>query len=313
MSDPITPAGDLFVLAHCGIPDINDTTWSLTIDGLVRKPLRLTLHDLKQLPPKQVEAVHQCAGNPLEPHIPARRVANVIWRGVDLRDVLAHCQPNDAASFLWSYGADYGDFAGFPCDFYLKDLPMDRVIRGDVLLAYEVNGAPIPRENGFPLRLVVPGFYGTNSVKWLYRLTLSDRRADAPFTTHFYNDQILDAGEGGHDQRRPVWGIAPESLIVAPAPGTTVKLGQAICIWGWAWSEHPLETVELSFDQGRSWTGAALYRRADWAWHRFNLDWTPIEPGRKAILARATDATGTVQPMHGYRNAVHSVEVCVDG
>ena len=93
---------------------------------------------------------------------------------------------------MWSSGADHGVFEGDRCDAFVKDLPLERVA-ADVLIAYEMNGAPLPPENGYPVRLVVPGYYGTNSLKWLIRLTLADGRAAGPFTTRWYNDPILDA------------------------------------------------------------------------------------------------------------------------
>jgi DMSO/TMAO reductase YedYZ molybdopterin-dependent catalytic subunit len=128
------------------------------------------LDELKARPKRIVEAVHQCCGNPLEPRVPTRRVANVRWGGVDLAALLDALESDRRARFLWSYGLDGGDFAGTACDHYVKDLPLERLAAGDVLLAYELNGAPLPAAHGFPVRLVVPGYYGTNSVKWLYAL-----------------------------------------------------------------------------------------------------------------------------------------------
>jgi sulfane dehydrogenase subunit SoxC len=188
MTDTVTSADDVFVLAHLGIPRIAPAHWSLSIDGLVGCARMLTLGDLKARPKRIVEAVHQCCGSPLEPTVPTRRVANVHWAGVDLAALLDEAGIDPAAQFLWSYGLDGGDFAGKPCEWYVKDLPLQRLAAGDVLLAYELNGEPLSAEHGFPLRLVVPGYYGTNSVKWLWRLHLAEHRAPGPFTTDFYND-----------------------------------------------------------------------------------------------------------------------------
>ena len=166
---------------------------------------------------KIVEAVHQCCGNPLEPTVPTRRVVNVRWGGVDLAALLNEVGIDPRARFLWSYGLDQGDFAGTHCD-YVKDLPLERLASGDVLLAYELNGVPLSPEHGFPVRLVVPGYYGT---KWLWRLHLAERRAEGIFTTRFYNDSVGAADiAAGVPPRRPVWALAPESIIVAPAPDT---------------------------------------------------------------------------------------------
>ena len=138
-----------------------------------------------------VVSIHECAGSPLQPSVPTRRICNVLWSGVKLAEVLDRLEPESSATFLWSYGADYGEFDGVECDAYLKDLPMERV-KEDVLIAFEMNRIPLRAEQGFPARLVVPGYYGTNSVKWLTRITLADKRAEGPFTVRWYNDPILD-------------------------------------------------------------------------------------------------------------------------
>jgi DMSO/TMAO reductase YedYZ molybdopterin-dependent catalytic subunit len=307
-----TATDGLFVLAHLGIPRVDPARWSLAIDGLVRDARLLTLDELKARPKTIVEAVHECCGNPLEPTVPTRRVANVRWGGVDLAGLLEESGIDPQATFLWSYGLDGGAFAGKPCDWYLKDLPLARLKASDVLLAYELNGAPLPAEHGFPLRLVVPGYYGTNSVKWLWRLQLADRRAEGPFVSMLYNDP-LDAEEvaAGQPARKPVWAIAPESIIVAPAPDAIVARGEAVEIWGWAWSFRGIARVEISVDDGKRFAAAELEPRRGWAWQRFSLAWRPDAAGDALLCARALDASGTAQPFDGARNAIHTVRVVV--
>ena len=122
----------------------------------------------------------------------------------------------------------------FECSAYVKDLPISRVEQ-DVLIAYELNGAPLAPENGFPARLVVPGFYGTNSVKWLTRVTVADARAPGPFTARWYNDPELDERGKPTGRTRPVWSIAPELIITQPAPEAHIKAGAACAVSGWAW------------------------------------------------------------------------------
>jgi len=308
----ITSADDLFVLAHLGIPRVDPSQWSLTLDGLLRKPRTLLFEDLKARPKKTLEAVHNCCGNPLEPTIPTRRVANVRWGGVDVAALLDEVEVDRHARFLWSYGLDGGDFAGTSSDWYIKDLPLERLAAGDVLLAYELNGAPLPPEHGFPVRLVVPGYYGTNSVKWLWRLRLAEQRADGAFTSTFYNDS-QDANDvaAGLPARRPVWAIAPDSIIVAPAPGTDVAMGEPTEIWGWAWSFRGVSMVEVSVDGGASFTRAVLEPRRDWAWQRFSLQWKPRDRGEVLLSARAVDARGAGQPTEGARNSIHTVKIAV--
>lgn len=303
MTRAITSADDFFVLVHLGVPQIDAASWSLSIGGLVARPMRITLADLKAMRQRQVQSVFQCAGNPLEPSVPTRRVANVVWGGVALRSLLREAGLKASARFLWSFGLDHGEFAGRPCEAYGKDLPLDR-IGDDVLIATELNGAPLTAEHGFPARLVVPGYYGTNSVKWLSRIELADQRLDALFTTTFYNDAA--AGKPA----RPVWAIPIESIITSPAPGATLETGRESEIRGWAWAESGVASVEVSVDE-TLWSPVQLGPRRDRSWQPFSMRWTPCEAGPCRIMVRAISNEGHVQPMAGGRNAIHTVDVLV--
>lgn len=308
----VTATDDLPVIAHLGIPRIEPGSWSLRIDGLVGRALTLGLEELRSQPKVVVEAMHQCCGSPFEPHVPTRRVANVRWGGVDLAALLAEAGIDPRARFLWSYGLDGGDFAGTACDWYVKDLPLERLPAGGVLIAHELNGAPLSAEHGAPARLVVPGYYGTNSVKWLWRLRLADRRADGPFAAGLYND-ASDATDiaAGRPARCPVWAIAPEAIIVAPAPDAVLAADEPVEIWGWSWSFRGIQRVEVSIDGGASYRQAALEPRRGWVWQRFSLPWQPRDQGAVQLCVRAFDADGTTQPVEGARNAIHSVPVSV--
>ncbi|MBX3502185.1 MAG: molybdopterin-dependent oxidoreductase [Alphaproteobacteria bacterium] len=312
MTTTVTASEDLFILAHLGVPRVDPAHWSLTIDGLVGRQRILTLADLRQVPKQTIEAVHQCCGSPTEPTVPTRRVANVRWGGVGLATLLARLDVDPRARFLWAYGLDGGQFAGSPVDWFVKDLPLQRLAAGGVLIAYELNGRPLPAEHGFPVRLVVPGYYGTNSVKWLWRLRLAEHRADGMFTGRFYNDETSEEDRAaGLGPRRPVWAIAPESVIVEPSPDTMVATGEPVEIWGWAWSFREVAAVEVSVDGGATCARAALEPRRGWAWRRFSLIWRPDERGEAILRARARDVDGTAQPEDGARNAAHSVRVFV--
>ena len=198
--DRVTRTEDTIVLCHLGVPRIDADEWSLAVGGLVRRPMRLTLSELERRRPTEITSIHQCCGSPMRPETPTRRICNVVWSGVRLSDLLADCEPDPAARYVWSSGADYGTFEGDLCEAFVKDLPLDRVA-DDVLIAFAMNGSPLPPENGYPVRLVVPGYYGTNSVKWLNRLTVSETRASGPFTTRWYNDPVRDAS--GKKPERP--------------------------------------------------------------------------------------------------------------
>src|SRR5262245_11366548 len=259
MLDPVTATKDVFVIAHLGVPRVDAAQWSLRIDGLVGRSQVLTLDDLKARPKTVVEAVHQCCGSPLEPTVPTRRATNVRWGGVDLAALLNDLGIDPQARFLWSHGLDGGEFAGTSCDWFVKDLPLQRLAAGGVLLAYELNGAPLPAEHGFPVRLVVPGYYATNSVKWLWRLHLATERFQGPFTSTFYNDPAkAEDVAAGLPPRQPVWATAAESLIVRPAPDATVPVDLPTEIWGWAWSFRGVESVEISVDGGARFSPAIV-------------------------------------------------------
>jgi sulfane dehydrogenase subunit SoxC len=299
--DRITPTASCFVLAHMGVPHVDAKGWSLTIDGLVRRKLTLDRAALAALPQTRIESFHQCAGAPLRPDLPMRRVMNVVWGGVKLSELLQRAEVLPEARFVWSYGLDSGRYEGHAVDSYAKDLPLDRVA-ASVLVATELNGAPLPPEHGYPARLLVPGFYGTNSVKWLKRITLANRRADSPFTTALYNDPDAAGGQ------RPVWAVMPESALVAPAPGALLGMEETV-IWGWAWGALPIARVEISTDGGESWLDAELEPRHQFSWQRFALTWRPATRGPATIMARAYDGSGATQPLAAARNAVHSVAV----
>ena len=261
LTAPVTPTADTIVLCHMGVARLEAATWDLAIDGLVERPAVLTLADLRRLPAHRIKSVHQCAGSPLKPREPTRRVANVVWSGVRLADVLGVCGVRPEARYVWSEGADWGAFAGVDCPAYRKDLPLERALSPDVLLAFELNGAPLPPEHGFPVRLVVPGYFGTNSVKWLRRLTLAPKRAEGLFVSQLYNDPVLDAA--GHDTGAtvPVWSLHPEAVIVAPAPATRLAAGTPVEVWGWAWGDRAIARVDVSTDGGSSWQAARLTER----------------------------------------------------
>ncbi len=159
MCDRRTRTDDMIVLCHLGVPQLNRDEWVLTIDGLVEHPLTLPFAALTRYPKVSLTSIHQCAGSPLNPSEPTQRICNVTWTGVRLSDVLAASRPRPDARYIWSYGADFGAFDDVAVDCYMKDLPLDRVQpQSDVLVAYELNGAPLPDIHGFPARLVVPGF-----------------------------------------------------------------------------------------------------------------------------------------------------------
>jgi DMSO/TMAO reductase YedYZ molybdopterin-dependent catalytic subunit len=306
----ITPAKDIIVLCHLGVPRLSADSWSLTIDGLVSHPSRLSFADLLRYPKHRVTSFHQCAGSPLAPREPTRRITNVRWAGARLVDVLEGCGVSPDAKYLWSSGVDHGEFGGVSVDSYVKDLPIER-LHADVLIAYELNDAALPAENGFPARLVVPGFYGTNSVKWLSRITLKKARAPGPFTTRWYNDPVLDAAGRDTGTTTPVWAIAPESVIVSPAPGAVLERGVEHRISGWAWADAGISKVDVVTGEGETWLSVDVETRVGRGWQGFVASWRPASSGAVSLYSLAHSSDGHKQPLAGWRNAAHHVAVTV--
>ncbi|MGH3260348.1 MAG: molybdopterin-dependent oxidoreductase, partial [Streptosporangiaceae bacterium] len=178
----VTQTPDAYVIGHFGIARVAAPDWSLRVDGLAGSVLRISLPQLRALPSVTVTAVLECFGNPLQPTIPVRRVANVRWQGVPVRALLDAAGVRSRASILWARGPDSD---GTHCACYLKDLPLATAAERGII-AYEMNGEPLTSEHGFPARLFVPGYFGTNNVKWLTALTLADRRPGHLFTTRLY-------------------------------------------------------------------------------------------------------------------------------
>jgi DMSO/TMAO reductase YedYZ molybdopterin-dependent catalytic subunit len=300
MTDFITPAAGLISVWHLGIPDTQARGWTLTIGGLVARPLTLTLDELRSLPQAEVTAVHECAGSPLRPEVPQRRVGNVRWGGVRLRDLLAAAGTGPDAAYVISAGCDHGTFDSVHHDRYEKDLPVGKALDGSVLVALSLNGDVLPVKHGGPVRLVVPCYYGTNSVKWLTGLRLAGQRSASAFTTRYY----MDPPSARSATAAPVWELAPNSCLVVPADGQA-RLGEPVEIWGWAWAAEPVASVEVTTDGGVTWAAAEVTDRVDHGWQRFSRPWTPSCLGEHILASRASARDGQVQPATARRNRIY--------
>lgn len=306
MNSFLTKEEDLFLLEHLGLPDIAQSEWSLRLGGLVEKPLRLAYADLLRFRQQTVVSVHKCAGNPLKfPLEPSPdRSGNVEWTGVSLREILEEVGHDSCAKFMIACGADGGVFDGISVPAYEKDVPMEKALAGEVMLATHMNGELLTAARGGPVRLVVPGHYGTNSVKWLRRIELAERRSQSLFTTTYYNDRIP-----GSNALKPVWDLAPEAIIVSPAEQSVLVSGD-IAVWGWAWGAHEIARVDVSPDAGESWIQATISRREQFEWQRFDAV-VRQERGALRLLPRAVDVTGVVQPLLEGRNRAVEVRTLV--
>jgi DMSO/TMAO reductase YedYZ molybdopterin-dependent catalytic subunit len=306
---PVTPSGAHYVRTNLPMPDpARDTR--IVVDGAVADPFTLDLAALRALPQRSVTVTLECAGNsrlemaPLPPGEPWARnaVSTASWTGVPLSLLLDRAGVRDDVVEVLVTGADRGTPSGATTETrFARALPLDKATDPNVLLALEMNGQPLPREHGAPVRLIVPGWYGMASVKWVARIAALTE----PFTGWFQSERyVYDDGR----ERRPVDVLRVKSMIVAPENGVGVHGGR-IEVWGWAWSgAAPIARVDLSLDGGE-WLEARLDAPlAPHAWRRFSLRLEVTERGRHTMRSRARDAAGRVQPdvapwnEHGYGN-----------
>jgi sulfane dehydrogenase subunit SoxC len=320
----ITPVGLHYLLIHFDIPAVDAQEWRLEIGGQVSRPLTLTLDELKERPATTRAVTLECAGNGralLEPRALSQpwtvgAVGTAEWTGTPLAPLLREAEPTaDAVVFT---GLDRG-IQGDVEQVYERSLPLAEALRDEMLLAYEVNGQPLPPQHGYPLRVVVPGWYGMTHVKWLRSITVLAE----PFLG-WQQDVAYHLRDSEEEQGSPVTRIQPRSLMVPPgipdflsrkrlvARGPCTLAGRA---WsGWA----PVERVEVSVDGGETWADATLEAPlADYAWRGWRHEWQPT-PGDYELCCRATDAAGNVQPLEaewnydGFcNNAVQRVPVVV--
>lgn len=307
LTDYLTSDALLFETIHMGAPIVDVNKWRLVVDGWVDSPMSFTWDQLRSMPSASVVAFHECFGSPLKPaDSPVHRIGNVKWTGVPLRDLLRSAGVKSGATHVWSDGLDQGEFGGITVDRYQKDLPMEKAVSSEVLVAYAINDEPLSIKRGGPVRLVVPGYFGTNSTKWLCRISVQDRRSPSPFTTVLYNEV---EEENGRKVIRPVWQVTPHSFITSPHNHQSLKAGLTkIC--GWAWSGSVIRSVELSIDEGHSWSLATVQTRVDMEWQFFQ-SFIKLPSGTWEILCRATNANGDQQPLIGRRNEVKRLTVIV--
>ncbi len=305
----LSPPGLHYVLTHYDIPYVpDDTHWYLTLDGSVRRPLRLGLADLRAFPPVTTRVTLECAGNgralltprPVSQPWLVEAVGTAEWTGVPLRLLLAEAGVEAGAVEVVFTGADHGVERGEEQD-YQRSLPLDVALgtEPEVLVAYAMNGAPLPPQHGRPLRLIVPGWYGMAQVKWLREV----RVVDEPFTG-FQQRVAYRIRAQAEEEGVPVTRIAPRALLIPPGfpdfmSRTRVVTPGHVTLDGRAWSGWaPVTRVEVSTDGGRSWQEAELEPDGGhpWAWRRWRLGWTAT-PGEHELSAQATDAQGRTQPL----------------
>jgi DMSO/TMAO reductase YedYZ molybdopterin-dependent catalytic subunit len=321
---PITPAGLHYLLIHYDIPPVDPAAFRLELDGAVEKPLSLSLDELKARERVTLPITFECAGNgrallsprPLSQPWLTEAVGTAEWGGTPLAPLLEEAGVAPGALEALFTGLDRGVEGGAPQS-YERALALSDT--GDALLAYEMNGEPLPPQHGFPLRVVVPGWYGMTNVKWLTRIALLEQPYQGYQNTVAYRMYGPD-GEPGD----PVTRMLPRSLMVPPGVPDFMSRERhlepgPVALTGRAWSGYgPVEQVDVSTDGGASFAAAELEEPlGDAAWRGWRFDGDASE-GEHVLCSRATDAAGNSQPLEapwnlkGYsNNAVERIAVVV--
>ena len=262
LDGPVTRTEDFFVRCHFPIPEVNREKWRLRISGDVHRPFELTWEELRRWPVATVTATIECAGNGrvfLSPTVEGAQwergaVGNAVWTGVWLRELLERAGLTSAAVEVVLTGADEGEIEKPPRPgesiHYARSLPRAKAC-DDVLLAWQMNGADLTPSHGFPLRAIVPGWYGMASVKWLTDITVTSR----PFHGYYQTiDYALWERVAGEPSLVPITAMPVKAQIARPGPAEIVPPGQIYRVRGAAWSgEAEIARVELSTDGGQSW------------------------------------------------------------
>jgi DMSO/TMAO reductase YedYZ molybdopterin-dependent catalytic subunit len=319
----LTPADEFFIISHYNTPTLDQATHRLDIGGLVARTQSLTMADLRARPRREVTFTMECSGNTGLPFL-IGAVGNARWTGTPLAPLLERAGILEAGIEVIFWGADSGpvtirDNSGIIAsgrtgtgvddgagaldltitEQFARSMSVDDALNRDNLLCYDMNGAPLPREHGFPLRLIAPGWYGVANVKWLTRIEVVDQRYAGRFMARDYVT-IREATRDG----RTVWTFSTvrhDRLKSAPAKVTRRRGRYAIL--GAAWGA-PIAEVEVRIDDG-PWMTAELQdppsrtrsrARSEFAWRFWTLDWGRPAPGEHRITSRAFDVDGNLQP-----------------
>jgi DMSO/TMAO reductase YedYZ molybdopterin-dependent catalytic subunit len=327
LAHDLTPAGLHYVLVHYDIPVVDPATWRLTVEGAVHSALSLSFDELRSRQAVTTPVTLECAGNgralmsprPVSQPWLLEAVGTAVWTGVPLRDVLEEAGVGERAVEVLFRGLDRGVEGGEE-QYYERSLPLPEALRDGVLLAYAMGDQPLPPQHGFPVRLVVPGWYGMTSVKWLERIVL----LDAPFQG-YQQARSYRVRQTPDEDGEPVTRMLPRALMIPPgipdfATRERIVASGPCVLRGRAWSGFgPIESVEVSADGGSRWSGARLGPQpSGWAWCSWEWPWEPLEAGACELCCRATDSAGNTQPLGarwnlgGYaNNEVHRIKIVV--
>jgi len=295
----ITPNDKFFCIGHYNVPAIDEKAWRLDVTGLVAKPLTFTLNELKALPREEVTSTVECAGNNGLPFLTSA-IGNAQWAGASLAKILKSVQIKSGALEVVFFGADQGE------EVLRKETPLELKFTGNFarsmsiedamnpanLLCYEMNGSPLPVANGFPARLIAPGWFGIANVKWLRRIELRDTR----FEGRFMGRDYVTVREERRDGETIVVENSVGRLLLKSAPSRVTQRDEHYRITGMAWGPARIAAIEVKIDS-EPWRKAVLdgTDTSKFAWRLWHLDWAPT-PGEHTVTSRAIDKLGNTQP-----------------
>jgi DMSO/TMAO reductase YedYZ molybdopterin-dependent catalytic subunit len=302
----VTPTRLFFVRNHFDTPEVDAKAWRLRVEGGVERPREWSLDDLAALPERTVFSTVECAGNGrsfLAQHVHgvqwgAGAIGHGEWTGVPLRLVLEKSGIKPGTVEILFEGLDAGSESDHPERMnFARSLPLAKALDRDTLLVTKMNGEPLEPIHGFPARLIVPGWYGVASVKWLGRIAAIDYAFKGYYQTKKYTVQRRNPKDGTAEMVI-VGPMVVKAEIVRPQAGDLLGLGTNR-VFGIAWAgEEPVARVEVSTDAGATWTEAELIGpTAPYSWTMWEYLWETAKPGRFTLLARATSASGHVQPI----------------
>ena len=305
----LTPNSRFFVRSHFGPPPtetVSEANWKLRVSGLVERSHEFILEDLRQMEAVTVTAVVQCSGNgrafhrPKVPGVQWDRgaVGNAQWTGVRLRDVLAKAGVKAEARHVQFRGADRPVAASVPL--FVRSIPLEKAIHPDTILAYGMNGRPLPLLHGAPLRVITPGWMAASCIKWLTDITVSQDEAQGFYMQTAYRHPTRPVTPGeviAAADLKPIDAMIVKSLIARPQDGASIVHGP-VMIQGVAWTgEGKIEKVEVSVDEGQTWEPARLIgENHPYGWRQWHYIWQATGSGPRTILCRATDDHGQTQP-----------------
>ncbi len=307
-----------FVRSHFSTPTVEPASWLLQVTGAVERPCRRSLAELQQLPGRSLRVAFECAGHRRDEFEPstdgvqwgAGAISSARWTGASLAALLADAVPLPGACEVVFEGADQGVHRDLDGVHFARSISLERALSGDVILAWEMNDEPLPASHGAPLRVIVPGCYGVDSVKWLQRIEV----VQTPFTGPFQSDDYRIFDSGTEADGAALHEMRVNALLTHPLDGSTVEAGQ-VELAGIAWGGTGIEAVEVRVDAG-PWKRAD-FRSPDEPWDlaRWSVTYE-LPPGDHLFEVRARDDDGVVQPdtptwnRLGYgNNSVHRVAV----